>query len=123
MRHTTCHPNALRIARFVATATLLSLAPGALHGQGSASELVGLWEAKLRFGPDVRGPLTIERAASAWRAEIAGVSTAARILGDTITFTLPDGRGAFRGLLAPERGRGEGDALATRACCAAGAKK
>src|SRR5882762_85309 len=106
MRHTAQHPNALRNALLVSAATLLSLAPGALHGaQGNALELAGLWEAKLRFGPDIRGPLTIEHAAGAWGAEIAGVSNAARILGDTISFTLPDGRGAFRGLLAPGRGR------------------
>lgn len=83
-----------------------SLSPGALFGaQGNASELVGLWAAKLRFGPDIRGPLTIERAAGGWRAEIAGVSSNARVLGDTISFDLPDGRGAFRGLMAPGRGR------------------
>ena len=27
----------------------------------SADELVGLWKAKLRFGPDGRGPLVIQR--------------------------------------------------------------
>ena len=31
-------------------------------------ELAGLWEAKLRFGPDIRGPLIIEHAAGEWRA-------------------------------------------------------
>ena len=109
MRHTTQHPNAFRNALLVSAATLLSLAPGALHGaQGNALELAGLWEAKLRFGPDIRGPLTIELAAGAWHAEMAGVTTAARVLGDTISFTLPDGRGAFRGLLASGRGRGWG---------------
>ena len=85
---------------------MLSLSPGTLYGaQGNASELAGLWTAKLRFGPDIRGPLTIERAASGWRAEIAGVSGNARVLGDTISFDLPDGRGAFRGLMAPGRRR------------------
>ena len=85
---------------------MLSLSPGALYGaQGNASELAGLWAAKLRFGPDIRGPLTIERAAGGWRAEIAGVSSNARVLGDTISCDLPDGRGAFRGLMAPGRRR------------------
>jgi CubicO group peptidase (beta-lactamase class C family) len=97
---------ALGITLLVTTVTILSLSPGALHGaQGNASQLAGLWEAKLRFGPDIRGPLTIERAAGAWRAEIAGVSTDARVRGDTISFDLPDGRGAFRGLLGPGRRR------------------
>jgi len=80
MRHTAQHPNALRNALLVSAATLLSLAPGALHGaQGNALELAGLWEAKLRFALTFADRLTIERAAGAWRAEIAGVSTAARI--------------------------------------------
>jgi len=92
---------ALRIALLITTVTILSVSPGTLHGaQGGALDLAGLWEAKLRFGPDIRGPLTIERAAGAWRAEISGVSTGARVRGDTISFDLPDGRGAFRGLIA-----------------------
>ena len=73
--------------------------------QGSAADLAGLWEAKLRFGPDIRGPLILERASGTWRAEIAGRGTAARLAGDTITFELPDGRGAFRGQLKSQRAR------------------
>ncbi len=93
---------ALRVTPLV----VLALIPGVLRGaQGNALELAGLWEAKLRFGPDIRAPLTIERAAGAWRAEIAGVSAAARVLGDTISFDLPDGRGAFRGVVAGGRRR------------------
>ena len=73
--------------------------------QGSATDLAGLWEAKLRFGPDIRGPLIIEHAANAWRAEIAGRSAKAHLAGDTITFELPDGGGGFRGHLTAGRGR------------------
>ena len=105
MRHATHALPALPIALLVTTVTLLSLSPVALYGaQGNASELAGLWAAKLRFGPDIRGPLTIEPAAG-WRAEIAVVSTDAHVRGDTISFDLPDGRGAFRGLMAPGRQR------------------
>src|SRR5207245_5287118 len=89
---------ALRTIFLATTLLTLSLALQARpDAQGSALELAGLWEAKLRFGPDIRGPLTIERAAGAWRAEIAGVSTETRIVGDTIRFELSEGRGAFRG--------------------------
>jgi len=106
VRHATHVLPALRITLLVTTVTIRSLFPGALYGaQGNASELAGLWAAKLRFGPDIRGPLTIERAAGGWRAEIAGVSSNARVLGDTISCDLPDGRGAFRGLMAPGRRR------------------
>jgi len=107
VHHVTPALRALRITLLGTTVTILSLAPGALHGaQGNALELAGLWEAKLRFGPDIRGgPLTIERAGGAWRAEIAGVSTEAAVGGDTISFQLPEGRGAFRGLVAAGRRR------------------
>src|ERR1700740_1625095 len=77
----------------------------ALAQQGSATDLAGLWEAKLRFGPDIRGPLILEHAAGAWRAEIAGGSVGARVAGCTITVTLPDGGGGFRGHLTAGRGR------------------
>ena len=73
--------------------------------QGSATDLAGLWEAKLRFGPDIRGPLIIEHAAGAWRAGIAGRSAEAQLAGDTITFELRDGDGGFRGRLLEGRGR------------------
>jgi CubicO group peptidase (beta-lactamase class C family) len=72
--------------------------------QGSATDLAGLWEAKLRFGPDIRGPLILEHVASAWRAEIAGRSAEAHVAGDTITFELRDGGGGFRGHLTAGRG-------------------
>jgi len=42
------------------------LGVASLPAQGapaSASALAGLWEAKLRFGPDIRGPLILEHAA------------------------------------------------------------
>jgi len=82
------------------------LVAGPLHAQSTqAAELAGLWEAKLRFGPDIRGPLILERANGTWHAEIAGRGTAARLAGDTITFELPDGRGAFRGQLKLQRAR------------------
>ncbi|HEU5262825.1 MAG TPA: serine hydrolase [Gemmatimonadales bacterium] len=97
---------AFRTTTLVTTVALVSLALGGRHGtQGRARELAGLWEAKLRFGPDIRGPLTIERAAGAWRAEIADVSAEARIVGDTLSFETPDSRGAFRGVVASGRQR------------------
>jgi CubicO group peptidase (beta-lactamase class C family) len=56
-----------------------------------SSDLVGLWHAKLRFGPDVRGRLVVELQDGAWRASIAGRSVAARRRADTIAFRLPGG--------------------------------
>ncbi|HET7296660.1 MAG TPA: hypothetical protein VFI66_05930, partial [Gemmatimonadales bacterium] len=75
-----------------AAAALLCPCPGApLSAQASARDLAGLWEAKLRFGPDIRGPLTLERVGGLWHAEIAGVSADTRAAGDTIRFELPGG--------------------------------
>ena len=70
---------------------------------GPAQELTGLWEAKRRFGPDIRGSLRIRASANGWRAEIAGRSTVAKVTGDAIAFELPDGNGEFRGRFAASR--------------------
>lgn len=74
------------------------------QSDGLVHALMGLWEATLRFGPDIRGPLTIEQVAGTWRAEIAGLSTEARLVGDTIALELPDRRAAFRGRVASGSG-------------------
>jgi len=63
----------------------------------------GLWMAKQRFGPDVRGRLLLFREGNAWRAEIAGHRVAARAAADTISFTLPDSLGSFRGRLSRDQ--------------------
>lgn len=92
----------------LALVVALGILPAASEAQApdtSARALAGLWHAKLRFGPDVRGSLTVEHEAGAWRAEIAGRSATARLLGDTLSFELPDGRGGFRGRLTPRRER------------------
>jgi len=54
-----------------------------------------LWEARLRFGPHVRGPLTIARDPDAWRGEIAGRVVPVKLAGDTVTLTL--GEGSYTG--------------------------
>lgn len=63
----------------------------------SAKELVGLWEAKRRFGPDVRGTLLITKGKSGWKAEIAGHSAPVKLEGDSVFLELPDGKGKFQG--------------------------
>ena len=70
----------------------------------TARELAGLWEAKRRFGPDIRGTLLIKQAGGVWRAEIAGKTVQAKVTGDAITFELPDGKNAFKGSFGTRRG-------------------
>lgn len=70
----------------------------------SAHELAGLWQARRRFGPDIRGPLVIFQHAGRWQAEIAGRQAPATVAGDTVTLQLPQDQGAFRGKLTSQRG-------------------
>jgi CubicO group peptidase (beta-lactamase class C family) len=67
--------------------------------QRGAPDLTGLWSAKVRFGPDIRGPLTLLRSGKAWRADFAGFSLPVQDDGEKLSFELPDGKGYFRGRL------------------------
>jgi hypothetical protein len=52
----------------------------ATASSNSAAELLGLWKARLRFGPDIRGSLLIRKMGEGdWQAEIAGGATARNI--------------------------------------------
>jgi CubicO group peptidase (beta-lactamase class C family) len=65
-----------------------------LLAQTQAPDFTGLWGATLRFGPDVRGTLIIERTAEGWFADLAGFRVPVKA--DGLTFELPGNRGAFR---------------------------
>ena len=78
------------------------------------AELVGLWEARKRFGPDLRGPLALYRVAGEWRGEIAGRVAPARLQGDTLSFELPGGEGGFRGHFTGKQRRIEGHWIQAR---------
>ncbi len=84
----------MKATPFVTAALWLSLAASA-HAQ--STDLAGLWEAALRFGPDVRGSLIIHRTPDGWRADIAGFSVPPRLRDESLSFELPDGKGRFRG--------------------------
>lgn len=71
----------------------------------SASKLTGLWQAKRRFGPDVKGTLLISQVKNDWWAEIAGKKVQAKLAGDAIPFELPGGQGSFQGKLDLRRSR------------------
>lgn len=63
---------------------------------GSAEELVGLWKAKKRFGPD-GGLLEIRKTATGWTADFLGRTLPVVSKGSELVFEVPNGRGAFRG--------------------------
>ena len=64
-----------------------------------ALELVGLWEARRDFGPEIDGTLTLERSGDVWMAEVGSHRVRAATDGCWIHFALPGDRGAFRGCL------------------------
>ena len=68
--------------------------------QTAAPDLAGLWEAKHRYGPDIRGSLTLLRTGSTWRAEIGGLTVPVAVNGSALSFVLPAGQGTFRGTLS-----------------------
>lgn len=69
----------------------------------SAKDLVGLWEAKRRFGPDLRGALLVKQSNGGWQAEIGGRFAPVKLDGNSISFELADGKGSFQGKFAPGR--------------------
>src|SRR4051794_15050633 len=76
---------------------------------GAAGELAGLWQARRRFGPDVRGTLVVRHIGKEWRAEVAGRTATVQRTGDTLSFKLSNGEGEFRGHFSRSRRRIEGD--------------
>jgi hypothetical protein len=82
---------------------LIAAAISAASPTTSDDELVGLWKAKRRFGPDARGLLVIQRTDATYSAEIVGRIVPVSIEKGELSFDLPNGEGTFRGRL--ENGR------------------
>lgn len=78
----------------VAVLLLLASSPAAFAV--TINDLIGVWEAKLRFGPDARGTLVVERGGEGWIVSIAGYRATVAV-GDKIAFELPEGEARFRG--------------------------
>jgi CubicO group peptidase (beta-lactamase class C family) len=68
----------------------------------AADDLSGLWTAKKRFGPDVRGTLILQRSGKKWIADLAGRALPVSSENGELTFTVSNG-GRFQGKL-DERG-------------------
>lgn len=89
----------MRAWTLAALACLACLAPMASAQQSQLQQggIDGLWAARMRYGPDVRGPLLIVRRGGRLMAEISGRSIEARLENGEIRFELPSDMGAFRG--------------------------
>jgi hypothetical protein len=77
----------------------LIAAPLPALGGGSDEELLGLWKANGRFGPDARGPLIIEKEGATYTADMVGRRLPIRLEKGELAFDLPDKQGSFRGKL------------------------
>jgi CubicO group peptidase (beta-lactamase class C family) len=66
------------------------------------TSLVGLWQSKRIFGPEVSGRLELTQEGDRWRATIGGRVADFRVRGDTIAFDVPTG--TFKGRRARDRG-------------------
>lgn len=66
-------------------------------------QLVGRWVCHLRSGPDMRGPLSLWKTNSGWRAEIMGRTAEAPRSGSDIRFTFPKNAGEFRGAITHDK--------------------
>lgn len=88
-------PQVTRVAFPAAAALAFVLQPA----PAQEPDLAGLWAAKVRFGPDVRGPLFLMRQGNTWRADIGGYTEPVRRSARELSFELPDGKGSFRGRL------------------------
>jgi len=95
----------LGIITALVLSSIFSLAQAALAQTNSTNQLAGLWEAKRRFGPDIRGSLLIRQTSGGWQAEIAGRVVQAKTAGDAISFELSDGKGAFQGKFDSRRAK------------------
>lgn len=60
-------------------------------------DLSGLWAAKRRFGPDVRGLIILERTSNGMQVDVAGRTAPVDLHGKQIAFKLAGGEGQFSG--------------------------
>jgi CubicO group peptidase (beta-lactamase class C family) len=87
----------MRWFKALGCALALAITPAAAQTPTDVPNLDGLWAARMRYGPDVRGPLLIERRDGRLVAEIAGRAVEAREANGEIFVELPNDAGAFRG--------------------------
>ena len=81
----------------LALAFLALMLIAAVAAANPADELVGLWHAKARLGPEVAGQLIVEKAGAGYVADIGGFRVPASLADGELGFALPEWLGEFRG--------------------------
>lgn len=85
------------VAGALLAACAVSATEAAAQAADAASDLVGLWKAKRRFGPDARGPVLLERTGTGYTASMMGFTVPVAERDGELWFELPNGEGRFRG--------------------------
>ncbi|HZF16649.1 MAG TPA: serine hydrolase domain-containing protein [Steroidobacteraceae bacterium] len=67
----------------------------------ASRDLSGLWQAERRFGPALRGPISIEQVGTEWRAGIDGRTATAQAAADTVNCDFGSKRGRLRLAIDP----------------------
>lgn len=78
-------------------AALLIAGASRLYSQSSETDLSGLWGAQISYGEKIHGTVILQRDGKGWIADIGGFRVVASLEGRTISFSLPDDKGRFRG--------------------------
>ena len=86
----------------VAIAFHLCLILGVTTAQAQDTSLVGLWQSKRYFGPEVRGRLELRQEGQRWHATIGARTAEVRVAGDSLSFDLPASN-KFKGRFARDR--------------------
>jgi CubicO group peptidase (beta-lactamase class C family) len=88
--------------RAMVAAAALAATPALAQAPADPDSLAGLWASETHYGPALRGELTVSRRGEGWHAAIAGAGHDFRARPGDVRFSLPDGRGGFRGRLAED---------------------
>ena len=88
----------------IRVAIVLSLCLGLTSSAACAQDtsLVGLWQSKRYFGPEVRGKLELRQKDGRWQATIGARTAEVRIAQDSLSFDLPFAN-SFRGRFVRDR--------------------
>ena len=86
----------MRMARITLFTVVLLGITAFGQSQDGKNDPVGLWGTESRFGPLVRGELTLERTRSSWTIRVAGLEFSVPRSGDDVRATFPGGQGELR---------------------------
>lgn len=79
---------------------LLLLADATAQTPAPVDELIGIWAGETRFGPGLRGELSVAREGAVWRVTLSNAESSFRVTRRNVRFAFPGNLGQFRGVLS-----------------------